>query len=160
VAASRGAGNPYKRDDHDRLGIGMFCETVAGRRRAIRYILLQAELQERLSVKELQLREIHHRLNNQLNFLISYISIHIQTSAVSMIHESVSKSSEEDAPALDEYVSKLGDYILEALVNGGIVIRYDIDKLALPAEKQIIIAPIFSELITNSVKCAFSSGSD
>lgn len=31
--ASMTKGNPYKKDDHDLLGIGMFCETVAGRRR-------------------------------------------------------------------------------------------------------------------------------
>ena len=36
VLASHSAGNPYKRDDHDRLGIGMFSEIVAGRRRELR----------------------------------------------------------------------------------------------------------------------------
>jgi GAF domain-containing protein len=136
VVASNTKGNPYKRGDHDRLGIGMFCETVAGRRHEMRvddvsvdeyweknphaglgmkaymgvpiewedgelfgtfcmltdkansyqdefllllrefkeiietdlkYILLKNELEERLSARELELREIHHRLKNQLN---------------------------------------------------------------------------------------------
>ncbi len=33
--ASQTAGNPYKRNDRDRLGIGMFCETVAGRQKSL-----------------------------------------------------------------------------------------------------------------------------
>jgi two-component sensor histidine kinase len=241
IAASRTAGNPYKRADHDRLGIGMFCETVVGRRRELRvddvsteeywannphaglgmkaymgvpiewedgelfgtfcmltdkansyqdeflqllrefkeiietdlkYIMLKTELEERLSARELELREIHHRLKNQLNILISYISLQLQVGvdeqakialkdvqhrilAVSMVHEQIYKSSGVEAPALDLYLPRLCDYILEDLVRNDISVSYDIESVTLPMDKEVALAIIVSEFLSNSIKHAF-----
>jgi c-di-GMP phosphodiesterase len=244
VVASRTEGNPYKRDDGDKLGIGMFCETVAGRRRELqvddvadepywehnphaglgmkaymgvpivwedgelfgtfcmltdkansyqakflellgqfkeiieadlRYISLRAELEERLSSKELELREIHHRLKNQLNILISYISLQLQVGvgadarsalkeiqhrilAISMVHEEIYRSSGVEAPSLDVYLPRLCDFILEDLAGNGIGVEYDIDRVSLSMDKEVSIAIILSELLTNTIKYAFPSG--
>jgi c-di-GMP phosphodiesterase len=244
VVASRTEGNPYKRDDGDRLGIGMFCETVAGMRRELRvddvsrdpyweknphaglgmkaymgvpiawedgelfgtfcmltdqansyqqgfvellgqfkdiieadlrYISLKAELEERLSSKELELREIHHRLKNQLNILISYISLQLQVGvgeegrtalkdvqhrilAISMVHEEIYRSSGVEAPSLDVYLPRLCDFILEDLAGNDIAVEYGIDRFSLPMDKEVSIAIILSELLTNTIKHAFPSG--
>jgi c-di-GMP phosphodiesterase len=244
VVASRTEGNPYKRDDGDRLGIGMFCETVAGRRRELRvddvssdpywennphaglgmraymgvpivwedgelfgtfcmltdkansyqqkflellrqfkeiieadlrYIALRAELELRLSAKELELREIHHRLKNQLNILVSYISLQLQVGvgedvrialkeiqhrilAISMVHEEIYRSSGVDAPSLDVYLPRLCDFILEDLAGNDIGVEYDIDRVCLPMDKEVSIAIILSELLTNTIKYAFPGG--
>jgi c-di-GMP phosphodiesterase len=241
VVASRTEGNPYKRDDRDRLGIGMFCETVAGRRRELevddvstdeyweknphaglgmkayvgvpiewedgelfgtfcmltdkadsyqgrflellrqfkeiieadlRYIALKAELEERLGAKELELREIHHRLKNQLNILISYISLQLQVGvgedaraalkdiqhrilAVSMVHEQIYRSSGVEAPSLDVYLPRLCDFILDDLVREDVAVHYAIESVSLPMDKEVAIAIIVSELLTNSIKHAF-----
>jgi two-component sensor histidine kinase len=143
----------------------------------LRYMLIQAELEARLSAKDLELREIHHRLKNQLSILSSYISIQAQSYddaeircllkevqhrvlAVSMIHDSLHKSSEDSQPTLCDYIPRLCDYILEDFVNGDIVAEYDIEELRLSSEAQINIALILSELITNSVKYAFPKGGE
>jgi two-component sensor histidine kinase len=246
VVASGDSRNPYKRNDHDKLGIGMYCETVAGRRSELRvndsssssywetnphaglgmraylgvpilwedgelfgtfcmlsdkansfqddyvrllrqfkeiiendlrYLLVRSEFEERLSVQELRLREVNHRLKNQLNILISYISIQANASpssearavlqevrhrvfAVSMIHESVSKSSAAETLELGDYLSRLCEFILEDLVAGEISVTYRIERIELPAEKAISLALIVSELITNSVKHAFPGGGE
>jgi len=241
VVASGTEGNPYKRADRDRLGIGMFCETVVGRRREmrvddvskteyweknphaglgmkaymgvpiewedgelfgtfcmltdkansyqdkfvellrefkeiietdLRYIEIKSELEERLSARELELREIHHRLKNQLNILISYISLQLQIGvgddarvalkdiqhrilAVSMVHEQIYKSSGVESPTLDIYLPRLCDYILEDLVRNDISVKYDIEPICLPMDKEVAIAIVASELLTNSIKHAF-----
>lgn len=241
VVASGTAGNPYKRADHDRLGIGMFCETVVGRRRELRvddvsateywktnphaglgmkaymgvpiawedgelfgtfcmltdkansyqdkflellrefkeiietdlrYIAIRAELEERLGARELELREIHHRLKNQLNILISYISLQLQVGvaddarialkdiqhrilAVSMVHEQIYKSSGVESPSLNLYLPRLCDYILEDLVKDDISVSYDIEPICLPMDKEVAVAIIVSEFLTNSIKHAF-----
>ncbi len=241
VVASTTEGNPYKRADHDRLGIGMFCETVVGRRREmrvddvsaeeywernphaglgmkaymgvpiewedgelfgtfcmltdkansyqdkfvellrefkeiietdLRYIAIKAELEERLSAREMELREIHHRLKNQLNILISYISLQLQVGvgddarvalkdiqhrilAISMVHEQIYQSSGVESPSLDIYLPRLCDYILEDLVQNDIAVKYDIEAISLPMDKDVALAIVVSELLTNSIKHAF-----
>jgi two-component sensor histidine kinase len=241
VVASRTAGNPYARGDRDRLGIGMFCETVAGKRRELRvddvstdeywaknphsglgmkayigvpiewedgelfgtfcmltdkanayedrflellgqfkdiiesdlrYIALKSELEQRLSAREMELREIHHRLKNQLNILVSYISLQLQVGvgedakgalrdvqhrilAISMVHEQIYCSSGVEAPALDVYLPRLCGFILEDLVRDDIGMEYAIDPVSLPMDKEVSIAIIVSELLTNSIKHAF-----
>ncbi|HOX32585.1 MAG TPA: histidine kinase dimerization/phosphoacceptor domain -containing protein, partial [Spirochaetales bacterium] len=244
LVASRGAGNPYKRDDRDRLGIGMFCETVAGRRREMRVddssassywaanphaalgmrsylgvpiawedgelfgtfcmlndranafedeylelmrqfkeiiesdlrcLLLQDELERRLSAKELELRETRHRLKNQLNLLISYIRIRASSSsdpgtkellkeiqhrvfAVSAIHEALYKGSSASAPTLDLYLRQLCGHIIGDLSEGEIEQAYDIEPLVLAPERLLPIALIVAELLTNTLKHAFPEG--
>jgi two-component sensor histidine kinase len=240
-AASRTPGNPYKRDDHDSLGIGMFCETVAGKRQPLlvadtssssywagnphkgfgmrsymgvpiqwedgelfgtfcmltdkansveasflelmqqfkeiietdlRYILLHDELTVRLSAKDIELREIHHRLKNQFNLLISYIDLQVLSAgegatketlrevqhrvlAVSMIHEELHNSAASEAPSLDIYLPRLCDHILSDLVDERIAIDYSIEEIFLPMEAEVSIAMILSELLTNTAKYAF-----
>ena len=244
VAASTTKGNPYKGGDHDSLGIGMFCETVAGKRQNLlvddtfttaywagnphagfgmrtymgvpikwedgelfgtfcmlsdkasslessfldlmqqfkeiietdlRYTLLQKELEERLSVKQLEIREMHHRLKNQFILLIGYIDLQVfgtaengvkdalkevqnRIQAVSLIHEELYKSSTGRAPSLDVYLPRLCGYILENLMKGGIAVEYAIESISLQMEQEIAIAMIVSELFTNSAKHAFPGG--
>lgn len=241
LAASRSEGNPYKNDDRDKLGIGMFCETVVGRRREVRvddvaaseywthnphaglgmksYLgvpiqwddgelfgtfcvlsdktnefqpgfeelmrqfkdiveadlrcaLLRSELEERLDAKELELKEIRHRLKNQFNLLISYINLHSRTDqrldvkevlqevehrvmALSLVNEELREPALGSTMALDLYLRRLCDYILEDFAQEDIAIEYSIEPLRVASERATSIALIVSELLTNSIKHAF-----
>jgi two-component sensor histidine kinase len=240
--ASNTEGNPYKRNDKDRLGIGMFCETVVGTQMRkivddtdateywknnphaafgmhsyigvpiqwedgelfgtfcmldsvpnkftaqfidlidkfkeiietdLSYILLQQELKDRLSASEMQLREIHHRLKNQFNILASYISlqsrgkenevlqdtlkeIQHRVMALSLIHDELYHSERLTVPPLDIYLSRLCKYILNDLAKAEVSIEYRIENLDLPMNTEISLALIVSELLTNSLKHAFT----
>lgn len=242
LAASRTAGNPYKSSDHDRLGIGMFCETVAGRREGLvvedigrseywrdnphaklgmrsymgvpirwedgelfgtfcvldgktkRYekkflrllerfkdlietdlknILLREELEKRLSASELSLREIHHRIKNQFNILTSYISlesrgksgadfqetlkkIRHRIAALSLIHENLCRSDHLSMPSLDAYLERLCSYILDDFNGKDVEVDFRIDDIGVSMDAEISIGLIVSELMTNSLKHAFS----
>jgi two-component sensor histidine kinase len=241
VAASGTEGNPYKRGDSDRLGIGMFCETVAARRRALSvddsrasdywadnphaalgmrtymgvpiawqdgelfgtfcvlsdkantlqpdYLellrqfkaiietdlsnaLLKAELESRLDAKELELREMKHRLKNQYNLLISFINLKARSGAnvdakavlqevqhrvmaFAMINEELSGLANGGTPGLDAYLRRLCDCILEDSTDGDIEISYSIQDIPLTQEKKLSIALVIAELLTNSIKHAF-----
>jgi two-component sensor histidine kinase len=240
VAASLAPGNPYKRDDHDRLGIGMFCETVVGKRQALlvpdsraseywannphaslgmrtymgvpiqwedgelfgtfcmlgdkansmdvsflellqqfreiietdlRFLLLQSELKDRLGAKEMELHEIHHRIKNQFNLLISYIDLQVfsqsegatrealkeiqhRLMAVSLIHEELQASVDGLPPSLDVYLARLCDFILKDLFREPASVEYSIEGITLAMEAEVSIAMILSELLTNSAKHA------
>jgi two-component sensor histidine kinase len=240
VVASLAQGNPYKRDDSDKLGIGMFCETVVGKKAPLlvkdtasseywasnphaglgmhsyigvpiqwedgelfgsfcmltdransiesafldlmrqfkeiietdlKYLLLYAELEERLSAKDMELREMHHRIKNQFNMLISYINLQAFAApeggakealkevqhrilAVSMIHEELYSTVAGSAMSLDVYLPRLCGYILEDMIKGDFRVEYSIDRIVLPMEQEISIAMILSELLTNSAKYA------
>jgi two-component sensor histidine kinase len=123
----------------------------------------------------MELREIHHRLKNQLNILVSYISLQLQAGvgedvrsslkdvqhrilAISMVHEEIYRSSGVEAPSLDVYLPRLCDYILEDLAGNEIEVEYDIGRFSLPMDKEVSIAIILSELLTNTIKHAFPSG--
>lgn len=241
LAASLAEGNPYKRDDRDKLGIGMFCETVVGRRREIqvddisgseywknnphaglgmksylgvpiewddgelfgtfcvlsdktngfipsfvelmrqfkeiiendlRCALFRAELEEKLGSRELELREIRHRLKNQYHLLISYIDLRSRADprgdvrsllqgvehrvmALSMINEELQDPARGSAMRLDAYLPKLCDYILEDFAEEEIRAEYSIGRIRAASEKATPIALIVSELVTNSIKHAF-----
>ncbi len=241
--ASRTEGNPYKRNDKDKLGIGMFCESVAGKQNRLlvantedsdywknnphaafgmkaylglpirwedgelfgtfcmlddkanafspdfiglmerfkdiietdlRYLLLYSELEKRLSASEMQLREIHHRLKNQFNILTSYISLQSQFGgtvglqdtlkdiqhrimALSIIHDELYHSERITLPPLDVYLPRLCRYILDDFAKSDVDIQYAIAALELPMNAEISIALMVSELLTNSLKHAFTA---
>jgi len=75
--------------------------------------------------------------------------------AVSMVHEQIYKSSGVEAPALDLYLPRLCDYILEDLVRNDISVSYDIESVTLPMDKEVALAIIVSEFLSNSIKHAF-----
>ena len=240
--ASKTEGNPYKKNDKDRLGIGMFCETVAGRRREmmvtdtessdywrknphaglgmhaylgipiqwedgelfgtfcmlddksnqftvefqdlirqfkeiietdLKVLLLQEQMAQKLSKKEFQLREVHHRIKNHFNFLISFLRIQSRglenepetqqilkelqnrIHVISLIHDELQHSEENAKIPLAQYIPKLCNYMIQHLSHRDISIKYAIDPLMLTPEPSVSIGYIVSELITNSMKHAF-----
>jgi len=240
--ASRTAGNPYKRNDHDRLGIGMFCETVAGKQKSLivpdtsksdfwknnphaqlgmhaymgvpirwedgelfgtfcmldekknpysdtylelmerfkdlietdlKNVLLREELEKRLSVSEMKLREIHHRIKNQFNILASYISLQSRNKdgadiqlmlheiqhrivALSLIHEDLYRSDTLSVPPLDSYLPRLCSHMIDDFARDDIEMDFDIERIELPMDAEISIGLMVSELVTNSLKYAFA----
>jgi two-component sensor histidine kinase len=239
--ASQTPGNPYKRNDRDRLGIGMFCETVAGRQKGLivpdtaqsdywrnnphaqlgmhaymgvpirwddgelfgtfcmldnkansysdtyldllerfkdlietdlKNVLLQEELEKRLSASEMKLREIHHRIKNQFNILTSYISLQSRGKdnadfqqtlheiqhrivALSLVHEDLYRSDTLSVPPLDSYLPRLCSYMVNDFARDEIKMKFDIERIELPMDAEISIGLMVSELITNSLKYAF-----
>lgn len=141
----------------------------------LKYIGVNAELNKRLSVQEILIREAHHRINNHFTLLISYIQLKAsevdkncnvndllldvqnRIRSISLIHDELCCATPgKDLPPLDEYLSKLCNCLVSNLAGIYIDIRCEVDKLELPVELTVSIGLVVAELITNSVKYAFA----
>lgn len=236
VVASRTEGNPYKGNDSDTLGIGMFCESVVGMRDKLvvqdtnvsdywrtnphaglgmrsycglpifwddgeifgtfcmlsdqtnqfselyqqllaefkeiiesdlRYIQTVNELMKKLDKNELYMREVHHRVKNHFNLLISLINLQAQEDskdinailedlqhrlqAIALVHEKLHSGSDSN-PDLYDYISQLASIIVHNFSRQQVGIQYDIDPLDLPLESSVPIGLIITELLSNSLK--------
>ncbi len=238
--ASQTEGNPYSQNDKDTLGIGMFCESVAGARDQLviqdietnefwknnphaglgmnaylgvpiqwkdgeifgtfcmlndktnkfsdefaelmrefkeiietdlNLIQAQQDLEEKLSKKEIFMRELHHRVKNHFNLLISLISLQAReknikvddiladlqnrVQAIALIHEKLHMDTRARKIDLANYIKELTGIITSKVSSQKIHISYDIDSVTQPLDISVPIGLIISELISNSIKYAF-----
>lgn len=130
-------------------------------------------LKEEISKKELLLKEIHHRVKNNLALIRSLIivqssSIKDETvlnmfkdltsrvTSIGLIHEKLYKSEDFQTINLDNYISELMESIIETFhdKDAPITFEKEIDRISLNINTIIPLGLIFTELITNSIKYA------
>lgn len=141
-----------------------------------KYSLLNRELNSSLKEREALLREVHHRVKNNLQIISSLLNLQsdkaeIGTSeyqtlkisqsrvdAMSMIHESLYKSEKISNINFSEYVDDLCKYISTSfgLSNNNILLVVDVENNLIDIDKMVPCGLIITELITNSIKHAFS----
>jgi two-component sensor histidine kinase len=136
------------------------------------------EITKSLEEKELLLKEIHHRVKNNLALTIGLIElqeeevkdektkkvlIDIQERVFTMelLHRKLYESSNINNIFFDEYVIDLievisSSYDIEKKVKTNIVV----DKIKLNIEKAMPCGLVLNELITNSFKYAFNNNND
>jgi two-component sensor histidine kinase/ligand-binding sensor domain-containing protein len=133
----------------------------------------EAGLQNSLREKEILLKEIHHRVKNNLQVVSSFINIQARSirdeqireifdktqdrvQMMARIHENLYKSRDlagiEAGPYLRETVDHLSSYISDP---GKIGLRADIREVFLDIDSAIPCGLIVNELVTNAVKYAF-----
>jgi PAS domain S-box-containing protein len=134
-------------------------------------------LEQALASKEILLREIHHRVKNNLQVVSSLLNIHeagitdekarevfvkcqthIQTMA--MVHEVLYRSLEFEGVEMQPYLEHLVEY-LSSVYEGdyrGISSEVSAGKLSLNLDAAIPLALIVNELVSNSLKHAFLDG--
>jgi PAS domain S-box-containing protein len=134
---------------------------------------LNASLEE----KVLLLREIHHRVNNNLQILISIINLqsrdipdkNIQAAlketqnrvrAMAIAHDKLYRSTDIGKISLQEYVSYLGTSLIRffKMNQQGITITTDISDVSVGIDTAIPLGIILNELFSNSLKYAFPEG--
>lgn len=234
--------NPYHKNDSEKLGLGLYCETVVGNREKLlvpnaldsdywrtnpdvklhmisylgfpiiwddgevfgtfcvldnkenRYsqlyidvlqefknivesdmheLILYTELQDKLSRNDLIIREIHHRIKNHFNLLISSIrlqagqvdteqkfqraleDISSRIRAISLIHDKLYMSEDISHLSLKEYLTELCRQIMSNLSAHTIDFHLHSDSIILDEDLMVPLGLIFSELLTNSIKHAF-----
>ena len=140
----------------------------------LQLVLLYQELQKRLTAQEMLVREAHHRINNHFSMLIGYIQLRVseregdrnvhdilldvqnRIRSISLIHEKLCRTSDERLPPLDEYVKQLCTHMITDISRIRIDVYYEIEPLEPSMEITVAIGLIVSELLTNSIKYAFS----
>lgn len=138
---------------------------------------LSKQLRKRNEEKEFLIREIHHRVKNNLQVLSSLLylqSRHIKdvaaldavregqnrVEAMGLIHQKLYMGDNLAAVEMRDYLHNLGDTLLDSFGMGDRVkIIYHLEPLHLDVDTAIPLGLIINELVTNSLKYAFPGSS-
>jgi len=132
-------------------------------------------LEESNKQKAFLLKEIHHRVKNNLNIVASILGLEkfesdteevhqlimknkLRIESIAMVHEILYENSNLEHIDFESYVRKLSKHILTTeSQDNSIEMRFDIVKLELNIEPMMQFGIILNELITNSIKHAFAA---
>ncbi len=138
----------------------------------------EEQLQKSVKEKEVLLREVHHRVKNNMQLITSLLDLQIGTKkdsetvkaflesqnrikVISMIYERLYESEDLHTIETEKFVRNIVGYLFE-VYNGSeknVHIDYLIDKFPLDIETAIPVSLILCELVTNSLKYAFLESS-
>jgi two-component system, sensor histidine kinase PdtaS len=137
---------------------------------------LNSEQDKLLKEKEWLIREVHHRVKNNLQLVISLLNtqsaylddnaavLAIRDSlrrmeAMSLIHKKLYQSKNISLIAMPEYVNELIHYLFDSFdIVNRIVFQQNIARLDLDASQAIPLGLIINESIVNAIKYAFPNG--
>ncbi|MCU0292416.1 MAG: PAS domain S-box protein [Thermoanaerobaculaceae bacterium] len=139
----------------------------------------QAEELNRASLreKELLLKEIHHRVKNNLQIIASLLNLQAdqlpddrgidiltesqnRIRSMALVHEKLYRAESFSRILFGDYVEDLASYLVRSyrLGTGEITLRLAAAEVFLGIDLAVPIALIVNELITNSIKHAFPGG--
>ncbi|MBA4746429.1 MAG: sensor histidine kinase [Muricauda sp.] len=138
------------------------------------------EIQERIEEKETLLKEVHHRVKNNLQTVSSLLSLQsraIDDSKISsiikssqnrvvsmaMVHEMLYKRDDYLSKIeLEPYVRELCDYLVRSVKgsNRNVKVALDISDYKLSIDTVIPLGLIINETITNALKYGITEGND
>jgi two-component sensor histidine kinase len=139
-----------------------------------RLYIEKSEVENRLNEKEILLKEVHHRVKNNLQTVSSLLRMQgrniedqstqhlIQSSqnrvvAMAMVHEML--YMREDLAKIDyrTYVTELGGYLIKSLKGSDskITLRIDIPQIELGIDTAIPLGLLINEAVTNALKYGF-----
>ncbi len=136
----------------------------------------QEQIRRSLEEKTILLREIHHRVQNNLSVIIGLLNLQTEKNrnnhhvvdalnefanrirSMALVHNSLYASTNLVELNMADYIRTLGNNLLQTLAGDGeVVIEYDCDDVALDISYAIPCGIILNELITNSLVHAFGN---
>lgn len=131
-------------------------------------------LKQSLKEKEILLREIHHRIKNNMQVISSILglqSMYIKdknvadildkskerVKSISLVHEKLYGSKDVTKINFKEYIQDLSIHLLNTFNANHINLKIECENLFLDLDTAISCGLIINELITNSIKYAFPS---
>lgn len=141
-------------------------------------VAADAKIQESIREKDALLREIHHRVKNNLQVMSSLLGLqaravsepHIRQAledsqgrihSMSLIHDLLCRTPLFSEIDTAEYTRRLIDYRVRATVSGdaqGIQVTTDLEEIRLDLDSAVPYGLICNELLTNSLRHAFPNG--
>lgn len=132
-----------------------------------------------LKEKEVLLREIHHRVKNNMQIISSLLSLQSgdieekkyldmfnesrnRIKSMALVHEQLYQSTDLAKIDLNNYIRALVNSLLSfyELLTRNISLKVDIDNIALGIDTAIPCGLVINELVTNSLQHAFPDGRD
>ncbi len=141
---------------------------------AIRKLQVEEQLSQKLKDREVLLSEIHHRVKNNLQIIISLLALQKENSSndelhdllniscsrifsMSLVHDCLYNSKDFEHISLTQYINSLVSYIDGETLDLNQKIDYHIDTCDehLSIEIMVPLGLIINELIANSIQHAF-----
>ncbi len=133
-------------------------------------------LDKRNAENELLLKEIHHRVKNNLELVSSLLALQSaqiddpgtrkamqegqnRVQSIGIVHQKLYQGENLGAIEMKDYFINLGDSVLDSFgIQQRVTIECAMDKLDLDIDAAVPLGLIVNELLTNSLKYAFPAG--
>lgn len=177
--------NPIRHINEFNDAIGIFIDRTDMKLAAYEKEMLDQEraeaynmLKKTLGEKEVLLKEVYHRVGNNLQVISSLLNLQAfyvdnkelstlykeslnRIKSMSMVHERLYQSQNLDCIKLNEYIHSLSSYLFERYeVYKSIDLQLDLDETIIEVDKAIPMGLIINELLTNTFKEIYDSHSD
>lgn len=155
------------------LGTILFLQYKQKRKANIVVTQRNEQLSQLLEEKEWLVREVHHRVKNNLQMVISLLNIQSsyldndaaitavrdsqrRMQAMSLIHQKLYQDKNVSVIDMAIYINELITYLKEMFISATwIHFEQDVDPIQLDVTQAIPVGLILNELIVNSIKYAF-----
>jgi len=136
----------------------------------------KADIEMQIAEKEILLREVHHRVKNNLQTVSSLLSLQAKVSSnakikkmingsqnrvisMAIIHEMLYIRNDLSKIEFHSYVQELTDYLINSAVgkNKNVRIHLNIPEVQLCIDTAIPLGLLINEAVTNSLKYGFSN---
>ncbi|MBT5425422.1 MAG: sensor histidine kinase [Bacteroidetes bacterium] len=134
---------------------------------------VKLKLEKSLNDKETLLKEIHHRVKNNMTIISSLLKLQLnivddekakealqdsqnRVQTMSMIHETLYRSEDMSSIDMQTYLPELGRTIFQSyIVSDNVNLKVEAENIIIGVKQLSPIGLIVNELITNSLKYAF-----
>ncbi len=136
---------------------------------------VEESLRKNIDTYKALLREIHHRIKNNLSLIISLINLRAgdftdaksealmhelkhRIMSITLLHEKLYRGDSFTSVYLPDYITALTDHLIKSLNHTGNVpvdVSFDLQEVECPHDVAVPLGLILTELITNAVKYAF-----
>lgn len=157
--------NPTVVDKGDTRWFGV-TQDITARRRA------EEELQHALQEKDFLMRELNHRIKNNLGMVSSLINlkasdtetdlsdIQHQIDAIGLIHEKLHQTESVTELSVREYIGELLSSVFSSFSEQQVRIENDIDDILVPTKSAMSLGLIVNEIATNAIKHGFTDADE